>query len=776
MSAPDGRGPDAAATCPACARPLTDGARFCPTCGELVPGVDMRGAEVPRWRRYAVPLLAAAAVLTVAGLGALLLVRGPDALLPTAAPTPEPTPDPAISTWWSVTGAGNPARPLVTQLVPTDHGLVAASDTVLWLIGTEGEIVWERRLPTGIADGPVATGEVVAVRHGGELTGVDVVTGTTRWSASVDGETALTGSPHAVLAHDVDDARLAALDARSGARRWDVPFRGEVTDADDRLVLAIAEGDDERRLLALDLASGEERWSVPVAGAAPAVRAAAVIADDAIVVVGDGQGELSGLDRASGELRWTAPVTRRGDVVEITAGGLVVVQERSRSYVALDVRTGQVAWFNDHLVIGPEELEVGRTTAISVTADNQLTAVSLADGVTLWSVRRPPAGQVAVTGDLAVLTDGEGQVTGVDPASRASRWSTWLPPAGRGGIAADGDVVVRTTATRSTVTAHEGDSGTVRWSRRLPSPSLTQPSVDGGLVVVRRAVDRPDDAFPDGIAVTAFDARDGATLWEVPGSGAERPRWPPALHPASVAWLGQTAPTVTGDTVVEAAGRQVRALEATDGELRWEAELAGDVRAPATITGDLVLVGDLSGEVTALDRAHGHVRWRFTADGPISTSPDVADGRVMVGTDEGAVHLLDTEGEERWRRHLDAPVRFEPVAVGDVIVAVGSEIVALDRDDGTTRWTLPHGMILSGPPTAGHGGLHLGHVHGGVVTVEPTSGDIVTQLVLPAAIGHGPAGGDGLTFVMTVTGEIHAIGPRAGGDVDWPLPPIGGRW
>jgi acetamidase/formamidase len=76
---------------------------------------------------------------------------------------------------------------------------------------------------------------------------------------------------------------------------------------------------------------------------------------------------------------------RRGDVLEATAGGLVVVQDRSRTYLALDARSGQVAWTNDHLIVGPEELRVGRTTAISVTADNQLTAFASGDVDTIYA-------------------------------------------------------------------------------------------------------------------------------------------------------------------------------------------------------------------------------------------------------------------------------------------------------------------------------------------------------------------------------------------------------
>lgn len=141
----------------------------------------------------------------------------------------------------------------------------------------------------------------------------------------------------------------------------------------------------------------------------------------------------------------------------------------------------------------------------------------------------------------------------------------------------------------------------------------------------------------------------------------------------------QSPPVVNGDMMFITTGRQVVALNAATGALRWRyaRELPPDVRiAHATnrgvgLYGDMVYVGTLDAHVVALNATTGQVVWdraveNYRTGYYITMAPLVVDGKVMVGTSggergvRGFVMALDAmTGEEVWKTYT-IPAPGEP--------------------------------------------------------------------------------------------------------------------
>jgi outer membrane protein assembly factor BamB len=170
------------------------------------------------------------------------------------------------------------------------------------------------------------------------LQALDAGTGRLRWKANLHaGQQGFFAEPPVVAGGLVYAAtasrRLLALDARSGRELWRERGFPVVAGVRDGLVIAAIED----RLAALDAGSGVRRWEVPVSGRGehwPVLDGDTVYvasADDVIAV-----------DAVTGTTRWRVPVDPAvGPPVRV--GGRLYVATRSR-LLALDASSGRPLW------------------------------------------------------------------------------------------------------------------------------------------------------------------------------------------------------------------------------------------------------------------------------------------------------------------------------------------------------------------------------------------------------------------------------------------------
>jgi outer membrane protein assembly factor BamB len=233
--------------------------------------------------------------------------------------------------------------------------MVYATDRkgIVALDATTGSIRWEQKGAEVLTAGEtVLLGKTAGLRNkgGGELFGIDLDTGDTRWRYPIpDTVTQLAVSEG--LLHVGFSESLTTFEASSGAIRWAMPWPtdyslGGLSTYGDALISAQPD-----RLMALDAATGQVRWTVPFDGS----KYAAPVAHHRTVFANDG-GNASARDAETGKLLWRTAALGDPDKATFTREPAVLgssvyllassdpEEAQSLEICALDTDTGAYEW------------------------------------------------------------------------------------------------------------------------------------------------------------------------------------------------------------------------------------------------------------------------------------------------------------------------------------------------------------------------------------------------------------------------------------------------
>jgi outer membrane protein assembly factor BamB len=157
------------------------------------------------------------------------------------------------------------------------------------------------------------------------------------------------------------------------------------------------------------------------------------------------------------------------------------------------------------------------------------------------------------------------------------------------------------------------------------------------------------------------------------------------------------------------------------GEVRWRFRAGGKIfTTPAVDQDGTIYVGSQDDHLYAVT-PEGELRWAFAAGGDVDSSPVIGDGgTIFFGSDDRHFYAVDRDGRLRFRAPLDGMIRA-PAALGaDGSVLVGTygprpRVVALDAEDGETRWSFPVSPsdgaelgVASGPLVDRAGSVYFG--------------------------------------------------------------------
>jgi outer membrane protein assembly factor BamB len=193
-----------------------------------------------------------------------------------------------------------------------------------------------------------------------------------------------------------------------------------------------------------------------------------------------------------------------------------------------------------------------------------------------------------------------------------------------------------------TLTALNGDDGSVVWRLPFAEPLAVHPVWDNGWLVVATAAG----------AIHAFRATDGASIWS-------RDLGAPA----------HAMPALAADRVyVPMQDRRVIALRVDTGEPIWERTLGG---APNQILAldDRLYVGSEDNFLYCVTTKDGRVGWRWRTGGDVIGLPIVDERHVFFVALDNVMRALDREsGVQKWMRPLPLRPTSGPVRVGSSIV------------------------------------------------------------------------------------------------------------
>ncbi len=148
---------------------------------------------------------------------------------------------------------------------------------------------------------------------------------------------------------------------------------------------------------------------------------------------------------------------------------------------------------------------------------------------------------------------------------------------------------------------------------------------------------------------------------------------------------------------------EVQALNPTNGEEIWAADLEGDVSARLSggiaAAYDKLFIGSENGEVIALNQETGELIWRQPIQGEVLSMPATDENLVLVHTSEGMLIALDQQtGTQKWTISTEVPTltlrgTSAPATVsGGVFWGTASgRLAAAIVSRGQLIWQLPIG-------------------------------------------------------------------------------------
>lgn len=316
----------------------------------------------------------------------------------------------------------------------------------------------------------------------------------------------------------------------------------------------------------------------------------------------------------------------------------------------------------------------------------------------VWSANVGSLGGIhlnpAVQGDSITLATAAGSVVSLNTQTGATLWQAKVGDRLVAGVGGDGQTFAVITAQNAVVALREGQEV---WRYSLPGRAFTAPLVAGGRVFVATA-DR---------ALFAFDAENGALIWDRPGAEDE------ALALREAVLL-----TAVGDTLVTGFSGRVAGVNPDNGSLRWETPISVprgvndierlvDILAPFSREGTGLCVQSFQTAIGCINATSGATLWTQRLNG---TQGVGGDGQSVYSVDaSGRLQAWDRyEGRQRWlsdrlqHRKLTAPVALgDAVAVGDsggllhlIAGEDGSELTRIQTHKGGLRTPVRVGNLL----------------------------------------------------------------------------------
>jgi eukaryotic-like serine/threonine-protein kinase len=599
--------------------------------------------------------------------------------------------------------------------------------------------------------------------------------------------------------------RLLALDANSGAKRWEF----SVEAIEPRVVpgLAVAEGlvfagSVNGDFFAIDAATGVQRWVFATGQTFPTSPATSPLVVDGTVYFSTGQGgsaddTLYALDIDTGRQIWSFPIHGASYTSPAYDKGVLYVaggfgESPQASVYAVDASTGVERWKFETDAVMFATPTVAEGTVFVEDISGVLYALDPADGREKWR---------AVLEEPSPLTYADLTFDGDGPAFSVTSVSS---------------ETVFVATYQGTLVAVDADSGQVRWRYETAYGQQSGPVVSGNVVYL---------GTPEGF-VAALNASDGHELWRYEANGAV-PSFPTVTD--GVIYFGDAgtfyalSDTPNRESTTDSSVPMFRGNLARTGEmpgpapanqpsLLWNYQSPDSLMVSAPVIVDGIVYasdgsanhvgvdalqeplqpggGSFTHRTFAIDANTGSRLWEIPFSSSYPSIPAVAGGLVFVNVGDGNLYAFDAvNGAERWR----FPTGFVWVstpAVDDAVVYVAGgkggnseategSLFAIDAESGAKRWEYKFEGSVGSSPTIANGLIYVGsaagslgetvggaQVTGGVHAVDARNGQRRWFVATSSGIAATPAIGDGVVVVGDLADNLYALAVESG-EVRW---------
>ncbi|MGB5488018.1 MAG: outer membrane protein assembly factor BamB [Lysobacterales bacterium] len=164
---------------------------------------------------------------------------------------------------------------------------------------------------------------------------------------------------------------------------------------------------------------------------------------------------------------------------------------------------------------------------------------------------------------------------------------------------------------------------------------------------------------------------------------------------------------------------------------------------PAYSSGSLY-VADYKGRLFAIDAANGQKRWEIKTELPFTGGPGVTGNLLLMGTENAEVFAFDAStGTQLWSATVTSEVLAAPVESDGIVVVrcIDGRVFGLDADTGQRLWVYDHSVPLltlrgNAPLLLRAGVAFVGYDGGQVVALKLADGILMWEQTLVTAEGR----------------------------------------
>lgn len=341
----------------------------------------------------------------------------------------------------------------------------------------------------------------------------------------------------------------------------------------------------------------------------------------------------------------------------------------------------------------------------------------------------------------------------------------WSPPTHDRGIlyvgSDDGHLYALDTAKRA-----------LKWKFATGNKLRSKPAIAGDLVIAAS-----DDGY-----LYALDRKNGAERWRFSLESQDLDRREPALSNPYYDFLHSSPLVHDGHIYVGSLSGTLFVVEADSGKAAWRFGTSDAIRGTPVIANGHVYFGGWDDHVYAIDLATRQQSWRSDTGGIVQSTPAVDDKRLIIGSRSAKMIALDpASGAELWSRKVpeDSWVESSALLHGERFYIGSSDLLTLSAhaaDDGRQLWSFPTGGWSWATPVRDGDTLYIGAISAfpyyfegvtlkpGFFAIDAASGQEKWRFSPPkidgyvtGGVGVAPAIADGVIYVATLDGRIHAL-------------------
>ncbi len=288
----------------------------------------------------------------------------------------------------------------------------------------------------------------------------------------------------------------------------------------------------------------------------------------------------------------------------------------------------------------------------------------------------------------------------------------------------------------------EGATGQLFWAFKVEQSVWTAPVVANGIVYVCAS---QRDAHGK---IYALDALTGEKRWAL---GTKE-----ALL---------SSPQVFDGFVYIYSQHALYVLNAENGQRHWAVAVDEGIFAPPTLLNGIVYVSTKSGKCYGLDAATGQHRSAFSDVGNIYAVGQAQDGVICIGLyNDGLYGDEVASGKTLWYSMIDKQLSGAGLTIARQTIYVASHgghndsarerLFAIDVNTGQQDWIVTLHSIVAAPPVVVDGVVYVSTFSGEIHAVDASQGKLLASVLVGSKKPTRPAISQGLVVVSI--GDLHA--------------------